>query len=666
MPGPHSPHAAGTGPNATAPQGLLHKVSAADTGVIDRPVLTPHLEYRILDEERVLLVSESFNTLLHGPLHGPLLALLDGQRTHDEIAEALGTQWAGQDPETVLKSLAARGYLVSGDYCMARERAAWWSALGASPRFVEECLGSAGVSVAGDEGRALIGALESLGVAVDSMGRELRVVVCEDYLDAAHADTNRVQMDSGQPWMLARPKGTRPLIGPVFRPGTGGPCWNCLAYRLQNHQEVHTFVRNREGEAGAFRAFAAEPGLLGAVHALIATEIAKWLIFAERAPIHSNAITLELGPLKTQSHPVRRRPQCLVCGEQEHYRADRPARAVQLKPSPKDVQNSGGLRAVHPEQTLARYRHLISPVSGVVSWLERTTEVSDPWLHVHWAGSNLALRIKSLSSLRRSLRSKSAGKGSTPEQSQASALCEAIERYSGAYLGDEIRTRKRYSEFEGQGEDRQAIHPNKVQLFSDHQLEHADEINARAHPYKIIPPRFDAEAEIDWSPVYSLTRARHRYLPTSILYGMTPEQRGPGDLWADSNGCAGRQHAGGGHPAGLSGTGGARCLLDLVVQPSALSARRSSASRRRLPGRCSGLLPNPRARHVAARHQRRFSHPGLRGAVSQDRHATRRHPLRSRRAHRCAHRRLACGVRDEPVPDLGPAPAGRAHRIRGR
>ena len=206
MPGPHSPQAAGTGPDATAPQGLLHKVSAADTGVIDRPVLTPHLEYRILDEERVLLVSESFNTLLHGPLHGPLLALLDGQRTHDEIAEALGAQWAGQDPETVLKSLEARGYLVSGDYCMAREQAAWWSSLGASPRFVEECLGSAGVSVDGDEGGALIGALESLGVAVDSMGRELRVVVCEDYLDAAHADTNRAQMDSGQPWMLARPR----------------------------------------------------------------------------------------------------------------------------------------------------------------------------------------------------------------------------------------------------------------------------------------------------------------------------------------------------------------------------------------------------------------------------------------------------------------------------
>ncbi len=521
---------------APASLGLLHKVSAADTGIIDKPVLAPHLEYRILDEERVLLLSESFNTLLHGPLYGPLLGLLDGRRSHQEILTALGPQWVGQDPGTVLQSLASRGYLVSGDYDMARERAAFWSALGASPCFVEERLAGVGVAVDGDADHKLARALESMGVAVGEEHEDLRVVACEDYLDAGHADTNREQLASGRPWMLVRPCGTCPLIGPVFHPG--GPCWNCLAYRLQNHQEVHTFVRNRDGEAGAFRAFAAEPGLLDAIHALVAAEIAKWLVFGARAPIHTHAITLELATLKTAHHPVRRRPQCPVCGEEEHYRADRPARPVVLKPSPKDVQNSGGLRSVHPEQTLARYAHLISPVSGVVSWLERTTEVTDPWLHVHWAGSNLALRIKSLSSLRRSLRSKSAGKGSTPEQSQASALCEAIERYSGAFHGDEIRTRKSYSEFVGEGEDGQAIHPNAVQLFSDHQLDHAEEINARAHPYNIIPARFDTEAAIDWSPVYSLTRHCHRYLPTSVLYGMTPEQRGPNDLWADSNGCA--------------------------------------------------------------------------------------------------------------------------------
>ena len=140
-----------------------------------------------------------------------------------------------------------------------------------------------------------------------------------------------------------------------------------------------------------------------------------------------------------------------------------------------------------------------------------------------------------MNSLRRSLRSNSAGKGSTREQSRASALCEALERYSGACQGDEIRIRRRFVEFAG---DNEAIHPNDVQLFSEWQLDHAANINAKGHPYNIVPPRFDPDAEIDWTPVWSLTQRRHRCLPTSMLYGMASEQRGPLDLIADSNGCA--------------------------------------------------------------------------------------------------------------------------------
>ena len=86
--------------------------------------------------------------------------------------------------------------------------------------------------------------------------------------------------------------------------------------------------------------------------------------------------------------------------------------------------------------------------------------------------------------------------------------------------------------------EEEAIHPNAAQLFSDHQLDNAASINARGHPYNVVPPRLDPEAEIDWTPVWSLTQGRHRHLPTSMLYSMAPEQRGPADLIADSNGCA--------------------------------------------------------------------------------------------------------------------------------
>ncbi len=514
--------------------GILIRTTPADRGLVDRPALAPHLQFHDTGDRQVLLVSESFNTLLHGKLYCDLMPFLDGRHPQDAIVAALKGAHAAADVLAAIVSLSAKGYVVSADHDMNRSRAAYWSSLGASPCWVEGRLAESRIAVEGGDGR-LIRHLEESGASVGTGDPALTVIVCDDYLDAQLAEVNRRQLEAGAPWTLVRPLGIEPLFGPVFRGHPEGPCWACLAYRLRNHQEVHTFLRNFAGEEAAFRAFAAEPTVLEALYRLIATEIVKWLVLDEAAPIHDHAIALNVGTLESSRHRVMRRPQCVACGDEALHRPDRPAVPLHLRSSPKKHSSSSGARAVAPEVTVAKYRHLVSPISGVMSWLRRTTDETDPWLHVYWAGSNLGMRSRSLSSLRRSLRSKSAGKGSTRAQSEASALCEAIERYSGARHGDEIRVRKRFSDF---AEGEEAIHPNAAQLFSDNQLDNAKRINAKGHPYNIVPPRLDPDAEIDWSPVWSLTQQRHRYLPTSMLYGTSAEQRGAADLIADSNGCA--------------------------------------------------------------------------------------------------------------------------------
>ena len=80
-----------------------------------------------------------------------------------------------------------------------------------------------------------------------------------------------------------------------------------------------------------------------------------------------------------------------------------------------------------------------------------------------------------------------------------------------------------------------AIAPNDAMLFSDAQFARdrasiTDLIEARTRPEP-----FDPSAKIDWSPVWSLRDQRFRYLPTSFLYFF---YRGPGEINADSNGCA--------------------------------------------------------------------------------------------------------------------------------
>ena len=521
--------------SSTIPRkGILTRVTPEDRGLVKLPALSPHLQPHIVGEAQALLVSERFNTLLRGELHCSLLPLLDGRHTQDEIVASLGISHPARDVLAAIGSLSAKGYVVSADHGLERSRAAYWSSLGASPRWAEGRLSEARVAVEGDGGQ-LIEHLTGQGATMTNCNPALKAVVCDDFLASSIGDLNRRQLESHTPWILVRPRGMEALFGPVFRADGKGACWNCLAYRLRGHQEVHNFLRNVAGEQAAFKPFAAQPAVLEALYGLIAAEIIKWLVLEESAPLHGNAIAMNVGTFASSQHRAARRPQCFACGDESLYRPDRPPSPLSLQASPKAHHGGSGARAVSPDVTYARYRHLVSPISGVVSWLSRTSDETDSWLHVDWAGSNLAARSRTLSSLRRGLRSNSAGKGSTREQSRASALCEALERYSGAIQGDEIRIRRRFVEFAG---DDEAIHPNDVQLFSEWQLDRAANINAKGHPYNIVPPRFDPDAEIDWTPVWSLTQRRHRCLPTSMLYGMASEQRGPLDLIADSNGCA--------------------------------------------------------------------------------------------------------------------------------
>ena len=520
--------------NSPKQSGILIKTTPADQGLVKLPVLAPHLRFHDLGNQQILLVSESFNTLLHGKLYAKLLPLLNGTNTLDTIVASLDSEYSFANLLSAVVSLSNKGYVVSADHSMDSATAAYWSALGATPRWVEKRLKEVSVSVEPDQGQ-LERYLNVSGIATDSQSPDLSVIVCEDFLSKDFDTKNRHYMDKNLPWILVRPEGIETMFGPVFRAGDSNPCWKCLSNRLSQHQEVHNFLRLGFGEANAFKPFASEPTMRRSVLALVANEIVKWLVLGDAAPINQHAITMNARTLVLSKHHVQKRPQCVACGDPMLFDPTRSPVPVSLQSCPKNITNSGGVHTVVPEETLARYRRLISPVSGVVSWLRRTTDETDSYLHVYWAGSNLGARGRSLSSLRRSLRSKSAGKGSTKEQSKVSALCEAIERFSGSYDGTEICVQKKFTNF---SDDEEAIHPNDVQLFSDYQLDNAQELNSLGHPYNIIPSRFDTSAVINWTPVWSFTQRRHRYLPTTMLYSMPAELRSPHDRIADSNGCA--------------------------------------------------------------------------------------------------------------------------------
>jgi ribosomal protein S12 methylthiotransferase accessory factor len=147
----------------------------------------------------------------------------------------------------------------------------------------------------------------------------------------------------------------------------------------------------------------------------------------------------------------------------------------------------------------------------------------------YYATHNFSAPAKTVKELRAGLSGGSFGKGSTAEQGEASALMEAIERYSGIFQGDEIKVARRFRDFPTGN----AVLPNDILLFSDAQYRQGQAPTPDFDPQ--VPPPFDPSTKIEWSPVWSLRDKRFKYLPTSLLYFF---YKGPGQIDADSNGCA--------------------------------------------------------------------------------------------------------------------------------
>jgi ribosomal protein S12 methylthiotransferase accessory factor len=146
---------------------------------------------------------------------------------------------------------------------------------------------------------------------------------------------------------------------------------------------------------------------------------------------------------------------------------------------------------------------------------------------------NFSAPAETVDQLREGLSGGSFGKGSTAEQGEASALMEAIERYSGIFQGDEIRVTKRFTDFSPGS----AIAPNDVLLFSDAQYR-GGLPPTMGHDVTPTAPPFDPSAKIEWSPVWSLRDEYFRYLPTSLLYFFYTGGLAARSIHADSNGCA--------------------------------------------------------------------------------------------------------------------------------
>ncbi|MFI6100358.1 TOMM precursor leader peptide-binding protein [Lentzea sp. NPDC051213] len=493
-----------------------------------------HLQPQIVEGEAVYLIGESGVTAIQGSHVETLAPLLDGTR---DLAGLLRDLPAGLTEDKVarmLTRLAAAGLIgrrgTAGGSATTEASLAYWDAAGLDPADAVAATTTSLVSVVaigGIDRDALVEALHHNGLTVASGSGDLTVVACADYLAPELRELDAAHRAAGTPWLLVKPGGAQVCVGPFFTPGDG-PCWRCLAIRLSANRKAEAHVRARCGQRGpAPRPAIGLPSLHTMALEIASVEATKWLAGlrhdAQRSIWSYDSLTM-----KVTQHEVRHRPQCSGCGDPEVL-ARRAFEPVELTSRVKTSCDGGGHRSSSPQEVLDTYRHLIGPVTGIVREIRRN-EHGPEFFNSFQSGTNIAAAGEGIEGLRSALRADSGGKGVTPLDAEVGALCEAVERRSGAFVGEEARVSGSYSSLGDQ-----AIHPCSVQLYHPRQYENRDAWNAEHSAFQHVTTPFDEDEVMDWTPLWSLSQRQHKLLPTGMLYFGAPC---PPSVTADSNGCA--------------------------------------------------------------------------------------------------------------------------------
>lgn len=498
---------------------------------------TPELRRDLRAEclpDALILIGEDERHIFRGRAFSAVAAQIDGRRSADEVARAVDPAIPATEIWYALGRLHMAGWIVPAQQSMQPSEAAWWDGSAISPDTATDRMSALQVRIdtLGPNTAALHRALAAAGIGtrIDGTGPTLRVVLTDDYLRDELDAIDAQQIANGEPWLLAKPVGAMLWLGPIIRPGATA-CWACLAERLRLNRQVEQFtLRQKQRSAPLPKSKASLPLTEALAANLLATHIALW-VAGGASPIDGALMTFDTVATANRMHSVVHRPQCPACGDPYRFRVAQP---VTIGSVPTLAAVGGGHRSASAEQTFARFAHHISPITGVVTWLENHLEQVDGLIYSYTAGHNFVMGQDNLRWLQEGLRTRTGGKGVTEIQAKVSAIGEAIERYSGVQRGDEPVLRN----------TRRALGDSAIDLhaclnFSDAQYDGREAWN-RAVPsiFHQIPNRLDDDLVIDWSPLWSLTGDCMRYAPAAFCWYGHAESREHYFCSGDTNGCA--------------------------------------------------------------------------------------------------------------------------------
>ena len=477
--------------------------------------LAPHLVLTATPDGSTYLTETARSFRVKEPLQAALLQRADGTRTGEQLMLALDGQFGGAEVLHALRRLQERGMLVENGSGLTASEAAFWSPQGLERGGLGRLSSTqVGLTVLEPlDANPLVQALRGAGVRVaDAAGPSgLELIVGVNYLAPRFLGRLREARSRGVACLAAKLEGQSAWLGPFITGGDGVPCPACVEQCLERNRPIAKYLA-REGRDYVEPASGKLPVSLEVAAGFVALRLADSIVKAELSALATKLLALDLRSFQLTEHALTRRPQCPECGSAK-WMHDQMLRPVTLTEREHLHGDDGGYRTISPEETHARYRHLVSPVTGVLTSLGELRERSLPLLPVYAAGyfvSPLASAAESSETFDRT----SLGKGRSHAQSRASALCEGLERYAAVWQGDEARVRKSFAALGSE-----AIDPRELQNFSERQYQTRTDKSDRR---RMIPLPFDPNQVLDWSPAWSLTHQARRWLPTAYCFTLTP------------------------------------------------------------------------------------------------------------------------------------------------
>jgi len=487
--------------------------------------LSPRYNVFPVQGEGLFLVSDRDCEILEGQIYVDLLPFLKDGLNEALIADALEGTYSRSVVHFALGVLTERQMVTEVPHNGPISEEAFWDELDLNYRTVKNKLAATTVGVTRVGSvmvRPIVQALNSMGMSARIVkvpkGESLHIVVTDDYLAPQLAKLAEINLRDNRPWLLSRGAGMDLWIGPLFRKGFG--CLECLTWRLRTNGALEEYISRRLGGKSGITRAKAQIKLHGDLIAnIIALEVAKWAAgYTDDVP---KVKSIDLKTFQTSDHTLQRRPQCRVCGD--------PYLQTNIMMQPVLINTDE-----QPAWTnLYDLTSFVSNVTGIVTNLvPAETGIASLYSYIGIFG--FGRDAADFQALKRSFLSQASGVGATAEDAKVGAICEALERYSGMYHGDEPAIQASYMHLD----QATTLHPNACMLYSSRQYALRDKINAKGDAFDLVPQPFDERVVLDWTGVWSLSKGLFKLLPSTYLFYGYPQPLGGPFCWADSNGCA--------------------------------------------------------------------------------------------------------------------------------